>query len=123
MDEDIAEQLGALNFLKEEDGSSQIYAIMNPKKASGQAVDSEKYARGFWMEKFTGKPLAKKEKLRQNWNSLLSKLLVLSRWTKIVVRMHLEDAALRVRPLQRFIPWDVVRRLLSGPCSHMLLYS
>jgi len=69
---------------------------MNPKRASRQAVDSEQYKRGFWMEFFTGKPLGKKEMYRQKWNYFRKEVAGDPRWRKIFVRLQLENAALKV---------------------------
>jgi hypothetical protein len=49
---DIAEKLGLLKLLSEEDGSKQIYSLMNPGQL--QVNDFQKYQRTFWVKFFTG---------------------------------------------------------------------
>ena len=97
---DIAERLGALTFLKEEDGSAQIFRIMNPERASRQAVDSEQYKKSWWMWFFTGKSLGKKEIIRQKWIYFRKEVAGDPRWRKIFVRLQLENAALKVRAVE-----------------------
>jgi len=91
---DIAEKLGLLKLLSEEDGSKQIYSLMNPGQL--QVNDFQKYQRTFWVKFFTGQDLGKQEEALRRWKLLIRDVSGLPRWRKLIVRLQLENASLTV---------------------------
>jgi hypothetical protein len=92
---DIAEKLGLIKILGEDNGSTQIFQLMNP--GSRNVIDLKKYERAFWIKFFTGQDLSKQEAMLQNWKNFVKELAGLPKWRKLVVRLWLENASLTVR--------------------------
>lgn len=92
---DIAEKLGFLQILGEDDGSSQIFSLMNP--GSRHALDFKKYEMAFWIKFFTGQDLGKQMAVLKNWKQFVKDVAGLPKWRKMVVRLQLENASLTVQ--------------------------
>ena len=93
---DIAEKLGLLKLIEQEDGSTQIYSLMNPGQR--KVNDFQKYYMAFWVKFFTGQDLGKQEAILRNWKQLTKEVAGMPKWRKLVVRLELENASLTVRP-------------------------
>jgi len=91
---DIAGKLGFLKILHEEDGSSQIFSLMNPGQR--HAIGFKKYEMAFWIKFFSGQDLGKQDAILKNWKLFTKEVAGLPKWRKIVHRLQLENASLSV---------------------------
>lgn len=118
---DIAEKLGFLKLLQEEDGSSQIFSLLNPGQR--HAIGFKKYEMPFWIKFFSGQDLAKQVAILKNWKLFTKEVAGLPKWRKIVHRLQLENAALTVSALPTAKQTKQNCAPTSAECSCLILHA